>query len=132
MTDGIDFYLYTLKRISELYESEEDELCISEKLAELMQELKETNDDKIVKKAIRFVLEIFEKYYYDDFNTANLNSRSKIQNISSQDKTIITQTLAQEVFFDDYSAATMVDLNKIPQDDKDILIKILRKELNSV
>ena len=130
MADGIDFYLHVLKRISELYNGNEDELCISEKLAQLMKELRETNDEQLVKEAIRFVLEIFEKYYYDDFTTSNLKASENIQAISGQDKALFTQTLAQELFFDDYARSPMVDLGKIPAKEKETLIDILKKELN--
>ena len=131
MVDGIDFYLYVLKRISEFYNSEENELCISEKIAELMKELKENNNEQLVKRAISFVLEIFEKYHYDEYNTTNLSSGAQLQTVSSQDRDIFTQALAQELFQDDYPTSEMINLNKIPSKDKEILMKILRKELNS-
>jgi hypothetical protein len=131
MIDGIDFYLLVLKRISELYNGNEDELCISEKLAELMKELKETNDEALVKKAIEFVLNIFESYYYDDYNAIKISSKANIAAVPAQDKEVFTQTLAQEIFYDDYAKAHMVDLVKIPPKDKKILIDILKKELNS-
>ncbi len=131
MADGIDFYLYVLKRISEFYNGNENELCISEKIADLMKELRESNDEQLVQKAIRFVLEIFEKYYYDEFNTSNLGLNASIQTISAQDRADYTQTLAQELFQDDYPTSNIIDLNKIPSKDKEILMKILKKELNS-
>jgi coenzyme F420-reducing hydrogenase alpha subunit len=124
MIDGIDFYLMVLKRISSLYNGNEDELCISEKLVELMKELKESHEDEQVKKAIRFILKVFESYYYDDYNASQLSS-------GAQDQTLFNQTLVQEVFNDNYNSSSMVDLNKIPSKEKIALIDILKEELNS-
>ena len=131
MADGIDFYLHVLKRISDLYDGNEDELIISEKLEEFMRELRKAHEEPLVKRALRFVLEVFEKYYYDEFNTINVSSGPNIQTVSAQDRDILTQALAQELFRDDYPASNMITLNKMSAKDKEILIDILKKELNS-
>jgi len=126
MTDAIDFYLNVFEEISIIYNDEASEVCISERLADLIKKLKEENAIKNVKKALIAILSIFEKYYFDDYNnTFGIN----LDQISNQEKEHLNMALEQEFYTTDLINSKIFNLNKVSKNDKDIIISILKDEI---
>lgn len=121
MTDAIDFYLQVFKEISSIYEDDRsEEINISKELSKLVERLHDKHDPKVVESAITYVLSIFENYYADDYN------RIKSETIPEDQRHIIKGTLTSEILQDEFNEA----LDKISNEDKKIILDILKKELS--
>ncbi|MHA1149499.1 MAG: hypothetical protein ACTSR8_14790 [Promethearchaeota archaeon] len=120
--DGISFYLDLFNKISEFYTNDTNEVIISKEIAELIENLKKNNDPRAVKKAITYVLSIFENYYLDDYNISS-------GVISQEAKKEIVQTLENEIVSDDFENAMKLNIDKISEQERQKIIQILKEEL---
>lgn len=126
LSDGIDFYLDVFKKISAIYTSyDKNEVNISEKISEIVIELKQKNDKKLVKEALVFIVSIFENYMSDDYNVV------PEKNIPEPEKKIYKSILEKEFFgFDEnFELSKVLELSTITEEQREIIISILRKEI---
>jgi len=128
LTDGIEFYLEVFKRISAIYTNhDESEVNISKKISEIVIELKKTNDKKLVKEALTFIVSIFENYMSDDYN---VSAGLSIDNISAPEKAIYKAALEAELFPEEYDLSHVLNLGKISIEKREIILSILKEELS--
>ncbi len=127
LSDGIEFYLKVFKQISAIYTNhDETEVNISKKISEIVEELKETNDKKLVKEALTFIVSIFENYMSDDYN---VSAGLSIDKISTPEKDIYKAALEAEIFPEEYQLAHVLNIGKIGKEKREIILSILKEEL---
>jgi len=129
LSDGIDFYIKVFNKISAIYSDNDDGdiSIISSNIAKLIKELNRENDEKLVKKALIFIISIYENYLCDDYNTCtglNLNK------VSSQEKIIYKTILEKEFFPENFQLSQLLHIHTISEEQRDILLPILKKELS--
>ena len=124
LSDGIEFYLDVFKRISSIYtDYDKNEVNISKKISEIVLELKQKNDKKLVKEALVFIVSIFENYISDDYNVV------PEKNIPNPEKNIYRSILEKEFFPEDFEIAEVLELGNITEQHREIIISILKKEI---
>ena len=82
---------------------------ISKKISEIVNELKKTNDKTLVKKALVFIVSIFENYMSDDYN---VSAGLSLDKISGSEKDIYKAALEAEIFPENYQLKSVTILWK--------------------